>query len=104
MILTLAFAAVCLLQITFLAVLLMRGQRAHEADRLAWTVERGALIDRVQSPDLVAYYGARQAWHPEEYPAPPTPDYLRDDFGYIADEAERPVDDGRLPGELPAGS
>ncbi len=58
----------------------------------------GAVLDRVQSPDLASYYGARAAWHPQEFPQEPMSEYQYDDFGYVQDEKR---DDDRLPGELP---
>ena len=81
------------------AVLLIFQGLAYERDRQSWVIERTALTDRVQSPDLPAYYGARAAYHPEDFPAQPEQEFAYDDFGYVREEIRE--GDGRLPGEMP---
>jgi hypothetical protein len=66
-------------------------------DRADHATERTALLDRVQSPDLASYYGARAAWHPEEFPPEEPKTYDYDEFGYVQDVRH---DSERLPGEM----
>lgn len=71
-------------------VLHLKAESRHDTERLA-------LLDRVQSPDLAAYYGARAAYYPAEFPTGPEITYQHDDFGFTSSEPEP----GNLPGELP---
>lgn len=61
-------------------------EQAYAAAQEKHVAERTALMDRIQAPDLSTYYGARAAYHPEDFPAVEEPEFVYDEFGYVQDE------------------